>query len=167
MFTTIEDFITTWKDNTQKTLKLFQAIDEKSLDQEVMPGHRDINRLCWHLVQTVPEMMNRVGLHIQDPTNEDKLPKTTKELISAFQQVSDDLVNEITNNWTDDILKTEIEMYGMQWTIARTCRALLLHHVYHVGQISVLMRQAGLKPPYLYGPAKEDWAGMEMPEPVI
>jgi uncharacterized damage-inducible protein DinB len=33
--------------------------------------------------------------------------------------------------------------------------------------MTVLMRQAGLKPPGIYGPAREDWATMNMEPPRI
>ncbi|MEA3297729.1 MAG: DinB family protein, partial [candidate division Zixibacteria bacterium] len=43
---------------------------------------------------------------------------------------------------------------------------LIQHQIHHRGQMTVLMRQAGIKVPSLYGPAKEDWAqmGLEPPE---
>jgi hypothetical protein len=40
---------------------------------------------------------------------------------------------------------------------------LLQHQSHHRGQMTVLMRQAGLSVPGIYGPSKEEWArfGME------
>ena len=40
---------------------------------------------------------------------------------------------------------------------------LINHQNHHRGQMTVLMRQAGLTVPGVYGPAKEEWAtaGME------
>jgi len=37
------------------------------------------------------------------------------------------------------------------------------HQAHHRGQMAVLIRQAGLRVPDVYGPAREDWAqwGME------
>ena len=34
---------------------------------------------------------------------------------------------------------------------------LIKHIVHHRGQVTVLMRQAGIKPFGVYGPPKEDW----------
>jgi uncharacterized damage-inducible protein DinB len=36
------------------------------------------------------------------------------------------------------------------------------HLIHHRGQLTVLMRQAGLKVPGVYGPAREEWAAMGM-----
>jgi len=42
---------------------------------------------------------------------------------------------------------------------------LLQHQSHHRGQMTVLMRQAGLPVPGIYGPAKEEWAqfGLQAP----
>jgi uncharacterized damage-inducible protein DinB len=54
----------------------------------------------------------------------------------------------------------------VSWTKAFVLVSLLQHSCHHRGQMTVLMRQAGLKVPGVYGPAKEEWAiyGMD-PQP--
>jgi uncharacterized damage-inducible protein DinB len=54
-------------------------------------------------------------------------------------------------------------MYGEQWSRGAVLSALILHQVHHRAQMTVLMRQAGLKVPGLYGPAREEWAAMNLP----
>ena len=54
-------------------------------------------------------------------------------------------------------------MYGEKWTRAFTLGALIGHQCHHRGQVTVLMRQAGLKVPGIYGPAQEEWAVYGMP----
>jgi uncharacterized damage-inducible protein DinB len=54
-------------------------------------------------------------------------------------------------------------MYGEKWTRAMALRALIQHEVHHRGQMTVLMRQAGLTVPGVYGPAREEWAAYGMP----
>ena len=44
---------------------------------------------------------------------------------------------------------------------------LVTHQTHHRGQMTVLMRQAGLKVPDVYGPAKEGWATYGMPAPRV
>ncbi|MGO4373779.1 DinB family protein, partial [Paenibacillus sp. MCAF20] len=44
---------------------------------------------------------------------------------------------------------------------------LIKHEIHHRGQMTVLMRQAGLRVPDLYGPTKEQWAEFGAPAPVI
>ena len=44
---------------------------------------------------------------------------------------------------------------------------LFLHQIHHRGQMTVLMRQAGLEVPGVYGPSRPEWAHYGMPEPLI
>jgi len=39
---------------------------------------------------------------------------------------------------------------------------LNLHQAHHRGQMTVLMRQAGMKVPGVYGPSKEEWSAFGM-----
>ena len=45
--------------------------------------------------------------------------------------------------------------------------ALSSHQTHHRGQLSVLMRQAGIAPPGPYGPAKEEWSNYNAPPPEV
>jgi uncharacterized damage-inducible protein DinB len=58
-------------------------------------------------------------------------------------------------------------MYGEKWTRGVTARVLLNHQTHHRGQMTILMRQAGLKVPGVYGPSKEEWAEYGAPPPEI
>jgi len=54
-------------------------------------------------------------------------------------------------------------MYGEKWTRGQSLLALMAHEIHHRAQMTVLMRQAGLKVPGVYGPAREEWAAYGMP----
>ena len=58
-------------------------------------------------------------------------------------------------------------MYGERWTRAFGLKVCVDHQIHHRGQLTVLMRQAGLRVPSLYGPAKEDWSQMGMKPPTV
>lgn len=49
------------------------------------------------------------------------------------------------------------------WRRGSTLGRLLVHQTHHRGQMTVLMRQAGLTVPGVYGPAREEWAAFGMP----
>jgi len=53
-------------------------------------------------------------------------------------------------------------MYGMTWKRGNTLNALIYHQAHHRGQVTVLMRQAGVPIVGVYGPAKEEWEAMGM-----
>jgi uncharacterized damage-inducible protein DinB len=54
-------------------------------------------------------------------------------------------------------------MYGQEWPRRLVLSGLMHHESHHRGQMTVLMRQAGLKVPGVFGPAREEWAAYGMP----
>ena len=62
MFTSIDQFIDTWKNEIQFTHNVLAGLTDESLSQEVDPGGRTLGRLVWHITQTMPEMLHRTGL---------------------------------------------------------------------------------------------------------
>ena len=68
----------------------------------------------------------------------------------------------LKDQWKDSELNDEINMYGQQWKKKDVLKSLVYHQIHHRGQITVLMRQAGLKVPGVYGPAREEWEQMGM-----
>ena len=56
----------------------------------------------------------------------------------------------------------EVDIYGERWQNGFTVFALIAHQAHHRGQMTVFMRQAGLRVPGVYGPAREEWATMGM-----
>ena len=73
------------------------------------------------------------------------------------------MAKAVRAGWTDADLPGEIDMYGEKWPRGQTLQALIAHEAHHRGQMTVLMRQAGLAVPGVYGPAREEWAAYGMP----
>lgn len=168
MFRAIDDFLAVWKDESESTSKVFAVLTDASLKQSINSDHRTIGRLAWHLTQTIPEMLGKAGLKPRGPSEHDPVPSSAKTIAAAYADAAASVAAAVdVARWTDADLTTERMMYGETWTLGFTLRAFVLHQVHHRGQITVLMRQAGLKVPGIYGPAKEDWAGMGMPAPEI
>jgi uncharacterized damage-inducible protein DinB len=75
---------------------------------------------------------------------------------------------EALEAWSDPELQNMDVMYGhLQWKRGQSLLALLVHQVHHRGQMTVLMRQAGLLVPDFYGPTREGWAILGLPVPAI
>jgi len=60
-----------------------------------------------------------------------------------------------------------VNVFGRTLTKAVTLSLLVKHIIHHRGQMTVLLRQAGVRVPGLYGPAREGWAQMGMEAPTI
>jgi uncharacterized damage-inducible protein DinB len=163
MFRKIEDFQKAWQYEAESTIKLFNYLTDESLNQKVTEGGRSLGFLAWHLVTTLQEMPSHVGLQIDAPTPETAPPATVAEIVSAFEKGAKSIGEEVGKNWTDETLLQEDNLYGETWTRGETLGYLLVHQTHHRGQITVLMRQAGLPVSGIYGPAKEEWQALGMP----
>ena len=165
MFRKVEDFVTEWQQEADSTLKIFRALTDESLGQRVSPEGRSIGRLAWHLTQTLPEMLNRTGLEVTGPGEQEPVPAAAAAIVAAYEASANALREQIRSQWQDDTLLESRDMYGEQWVNGVTLEILIRHQVHHRGQITVLMRQAGLKVPGIMGPAREEWAQWGMPAP--
>lgn len=166
MFHTIDSFVQLWKIEAKNTQLILDACTDESMQQSVTEGHRTLRRLAWHIVTSVHEMMSRTGLKFEAAEHDAQVPAAAKEISAQWAKASDSFVQAIRTQWNDSTLQEECDMYGDQWANGVTLQMLIHHMIHHRGQMTVLMRQAGLKVPGVYGPALEDWAdfGMEAPK---
>ncbi len=165
MFRTLDEFATVHARLADSTGKLLNNLTDASLAQAVAPGHRTLGGLAWHVVVSVPEMMQRTGLPLSAIDHELPPPTVAAEIIAAHGTVNAELAESIGGNWTDSDLTVEDDMYGESWARGRTLAILVNHEIHHRGQLTVLMRQAGLVVPGVFGPSQEEWTqyGMEPP----
>jgi uncharacterized damage-inducible protein DinB len=166
MINSIDEFNHAWKNASESTVKLLSVLTDASLSQLVAEGHWTLGRIAWHIIQSIPEMANRTGLEVGGPAETDPVPTSADEILGAYETASSSLAEQVSSQWTDETLLQEDEMYGEKWKRCMTLSILMIHEVHHRGQMTVLMRQAGLKVPGIYGPSKEEWEqfGMKPPE---
>lgn len=171
MFRRIDDLRKALSDETGRTQAMLAALPEAALDTRVAEGHRDLRRLAWHLVETRIEMPGHMGLAVkgahlmQGPFIQDP-PATVAEIQAAFAEAAASLEAALAD-WSDADLDAEDVLYGERWRRGFTFRVLLDHEIHHRGQMTVLMRQAGLRVPETYGPTKEGWAAFNVEPPRV
>lgn len=163
MFRTINDFQTSWAYESASTLKLFNQLTDTSLDQRVTPDGRSLGDLAWHITTTLNEMCGRAGIEVDCPEYATPAPATVAEIASVYERAAASLAETVRDTMNDDRLADSVEMYGETWTYGYTLGALIGHQCHHRAQMTVLMRQAGLRVPGIYGPAREEWAEMGLP----
>jgi uncharacterized damage-inducible protein DinB len=164
MYKTINDFLKDYKSESENTLKLLSAIDDKSLDVTVPQCKRTLGKLAWHFVSAIPEMMNQVGLSVAE--TEPPYPGNAKAIHDKYKEFTNNVLSEIENKWDDSILSKEVNLYGQTFQIADVLVMLVKHEIHHRAQLTVYMRSAGLKVAGMYGPSLEEWAsfGLEPQE---
>ncbi|HTM64883.1 MAG TPA: DinB family protein [Flavipsychrobacter sp.] len=163
MFCSISDFLYVWQYEADATLKLLHLLTDDSLQQRVSPDGRTLGRLANHLIETLTEMPHRVGLPVaEEQVAHDK----ASDIVASYERVNKNFVEALKQSWKDEDLKKEANMYGEVWKNGSTLFILVTHQAHHRGQMTVLMRRAGLKVIGVYGPAKEEWLQMNM-EPMV
>jgi uncharacterized damage-inducible protein DinB len=167
MFTKLSHFEASWKRESESTSKLMRALTDASLAQAVAKDHRTLGRLAWHVTVSVGEMMRRTGLEVAGPADDAPVPSSAAEIAQAYETSAGSLLDQVKKGWSDETLAVEDDMYGQRWKRGMTLSALIAHQTHHRGQMTVLMRQAGLEVPGVYGPARQEWAAMGMPAPAV
>jgi uncharacterized damage-inducible protein DinB len=165
MFTSINEFSQEWNQEAASTQKVLDALTDESLQQEVSANDRTLGRIAWHIVASTPGMINEFGITINNVENANTTPASAREIADTFRKVSADVVEQVQKQWTDASLTEIHNVFGMSMPKAATLTLLIKHIIHHRGQMTVLMRQAGVKVPGIYGPAREEWSqiGMEAP----
>ncbi len=165
MFTSIKQFAEVWESETANTVKLLERLTDESLALPDNKDVRNLGRAAWHIVTTYPEMCARFGITVEGPTEKDPVPGTAARIKDAYRTYTDAILQTV-KTWSDPDLRKEDDMYGEMWPRGKSLWVLLLHEIHHRGQMSVLMRLAGVPVTGLYGPAREEWSqyGMSAPE---
>lgn len=166
MFRKVDDIRAAYTDEMQGTQKLLDALTDKSLSQSVGDGLRTAGRMAWHIVQTLPDMANMAGIGMKDEVAGKPVPGSAKAIADAYRKNSE-LFLDALKKVKDSDLEIEHDAYGMTWKRGFTYFVILMHEAHHRGQLIVLMRQAGLKVPGIYGPSREEWTQHGAPEPAV
>lgn len=155
MYRTVEDFTKDWSQNAQGTLNAIRAISDDKLHFAIVEGHSSLGWLAWHLT-TAPgffgNMLAGLGLEVQfDPNAQ---PATVEEIAVAYEKVMADVSAKVAALSDEDMLA---EVKGIHGPAPRGAilRAMIDHQTHHLGQMTVLLRQAGLTVPPVMGPTKE------------
>lgn len=162
MYTAVSHFINEWNQEAVSTQKVLDALTDESLQQRVSPEDRTLGEIAWHIVASTPGMLMEFGVTVKGSLNEADLPTSAREIAETFRSVSAETSEAISEQWTDQSLSETKNVFGMDLPRAVMLNMLNKHIIHHRGQMTVLMRQAGLKVPGVYGPSREEWSQMGM-----
>ncbi|MFF2480888.1 DinB family protein [Paenibacillus sp. NPDC058071] len=161
MFTRIEDFAAEWTSESELTASVLDALTDESLEQEVIEGRRTLGQIAWHLVRSLHYMAS-LGLVFDAPSGDEEAPDSAVHIASEYRRISKDLLQAVQAQWNDETLRESVMIYDEAWQNGSSLRFTIMHQSHHRGQMTVLMRQAGLRLPDVYGPTYDTWIEKEM-----
>jgi Uncharacterized protein conserved in bacteria len=156
MFAKIEDFAAEWTKEVEITENVLSVLTDDSLKQSVSDGRRTLGQIAWHLALSLHFMTN-LGLKFDAPAGGEEAPASAETILSAYRKISRDMLHAVRTQWNDDKLAETVDILGEAWPNGASLRFTLMHQAHHRGQMTVLMRQAGLRVPDVYGPTYESW----------
>ncbi len=166
MYRRIEDFVKDFAFEREATIKVLKNLTDDSLDVRATELSRSISRLASHISAGISSMVREAKLPIEPPVPGAPDPTTVADLVAAYEAAADAVVEVVkSGGWTNDMMENELKMFGQMWNIGTVLSVTLFHQCHHRGQLTMLMRQAGLTVPGVYGPSREEWVafGMEAP----
>lgn len=155
MFYKIADFLPEWDEEYKLTLKALNALTDESLKQPIADDRRTLGQIAWHLPKSL-RYMGSLGLTLPGQTG-DSVPVSAAAIAEEYASVGLKLREAVAAQWSDEDLLASQEIMGKPYTNGASLRFTLMHQAHHRGQMTVLMKQAGLKVPGLYGPSYDDW----------
>jgi uncharacterized damage-inducible protein DinB len=160
MYRTVADFENAWKMETANTMRVLNALTDASLAQTIAPEFGSLGSLAWHLVWAAVGLAGAAGLSVEGPGRNDPQPSSAAEIAGAYEKAAEAVRAAATSRWTDADLAQQISFFGREIPAGMLLSIIVLHQTHHRGQMTVLMRQAGLAVPGMYGPSREEMAAM-------
>jgi uncharacterized damage-inducible protein DinB len=158
MYRDIKEFVDEWTTESAISLKVLKVITDASLDQKIYQEGRNLAHLAWHMTMLIGGIGSTVGLEVAAPLRGTEMPTSAAVLAEAYEKAAHSFGEQASKKLQDSQLTVEVPYFGRSVPIDRILHSLILHQCHHRGQMTVLIRQAGLVPPGVYGPTREEAA---------
>jgi uncharacterized damage-inducible protein DinB len=155
-------FLESWDSEASRTAAVLQSLPADKYDFRPDPDGRSLGELAWHL----SEIDGYMSHGIATGSFESRLPglerpRAVAELAPGYARVHADAKARLAKLSAAD-LDRQVKFFGDRMLMVRHVlwSAMLQHLIHHRGQLVMLCRQAGGKPPGLYGPTREETLAM-------
>lgn len=156
MYRKVDDFIEDWEKARAGTTKALEAMTDEKLGQAIVEGHNTLGWLGWHITSAQQYFAGLLGLTVTVPGDIRTVPRDANLIVDSYKAISKELTDKVKDSFTDDSLIENVDQHGTPTPRGEILRMLIDHQTHHRGQITVLLRQAGLKVPGVMGPTREE-----------
>ena len=160
MYTTISEFVEDWRRESGISLKVLRALTDTSLQQKSDADANPLGRIAYHMAKMIGGTGSALGLEVLAPPREAEPPSVAAQIADEFEKAAKSLIDQASIKLTDAKLSEDISLFGRTMPLASALQTLIRHQIHHRGQISVLMRSAGVVVPGIYGPSREETAAL-------
>ena len=155
MYREREDFITDWQRSSEGTSAVLRAVTDETLGQSIVEDHNSLGWLGWHLTTAMSYFSRQLGIQLPALPSMEQ-PKHASEIADCYEQYAAHILELAGQQFDTAYLREEIDMHGALTTRGQVLRMMVDHQTHHRGQMTVLLRQAGLPVPGVMGPTKEE-----------
>ena len=160
MYKTIAEFVEDWTRESAISLNVMRALTDGSLQHKSDPEGNTLGKIAWHMVVMIGMTGAAVGLEVAAPARGTEAPVSAGSIADAYQTAAQSMSEQALAKLQDGQLASEITYFGRTVLGSQALSSLVRHQVHHRGQMTMLMRQAGLVVPRVYGPSREETAAM-------
>lgn len=155
MYRKVTDFTAEWSRAAEGTTKVLESLTDETLDQAIVEGHSTLGWLGWHLATSPIFFASMAGINIESSADTNTVPKDASTILHTYKNVVEQIQNQAEVALTDEKLLETVDSFGTATPRGAILRTLIDHQTHHRGQMTVLLRQAGLPVPGIMGPTKE------------
>lgn len=157
MYRTVQDFLGEWTSASAGTIRVLESLTDDKLGQSIVEGHSSLGWLGWHLATCPMFFGGQVGLTLTPVGNPKEVPGHAAVIVEAYKKIAANITSEV-EKLTDEQMVESVQTFAGLMPRGTMLRTLIDHQTHHRGQMTVLLRQAGLHVPGLIGPTREEQA---------
>ncbi len=161
MFNNAQEFLQSFGMESDTTERVLRALTPEALAHSKGAGDQSAADIAWHIATAPRYMFPQIGWDLPAMTEWGTPANiSVDQIVAEYCANRDRIKTEAAKQSPEDLQKVYTVFGRMEWPAAMMLQAQIVHEAHHRGQLSVLMRQAGLTVPSIYGPNKEETAEM-------
>lgn len=160
MYRTVQDFLGDWTSASAGTIRVLESLTDDKLNQVIVEGHNSLGWLGWHLATCPMFFGGQVGLTLTPVGNPKEVPAQAAVIVEAYKNIAANIASEV-EKLTDEQMVESVQTFAGLTPRGAMLRSLIDHQTHHRGQMTVLLRQAGLPVPGVIGPTREEQVQMK------